>query len=111
MIYASTREEIEKQRRAFLRKWRARPGPVADSLEEAGGLFTFTRLPASQWKSARTTNAIERLHEEFQTTHQDPDGAAFVCYCRHAVLGTACFRPDHHAQGRRMANAGNATFW
>jgi transposase-like protein len=23
-------------------------------------------LPPSQWKSARTTNAIERLHEEFR---------------------------------------------
>jgi putative transposase len=32
---------------------------VADSLEEAGD-------PVSQWKSARTTNAIERLHEEFK---------------------------------------------
>ena len=40
---------------------------VADSLEQAGErLFTFTRLPESQWKSARTTNAIERLHEEFK---------------------------------------------
>src|SRR5215216_6346502 len=28
-------------------------------------LFAFTRLPLSQWKSART-NAIERLHEEFK---------------------------------------------
>ena len=27
---------------------------------------SFTRLPESQWKSARTTNAIERLHEEFK---------------------------------------------
>src|SRR5207302_2781559 len=35
--------------------------------EEAGDrLFTFTRLPPSQWRSARTTNAIERLHEEFK---------------------------------------------
>ena len=40
---------------------------VADSLDEAGDrLFTFTRLPGSQWKSARTTNAVERLHEEFK---------------------------------------------
>ena len=40
---------------------------MADSLEEAGDrLFTFTRLDPSQWKSARTTNAIERLHEEFR---------------------------------------------
>ena len=37
------------------------------SLAEAGDrLFTFTRLPLGQWKSARTTNAIERLHEEFK---------------------------------------------
>ena len=37
------------------------------TLEEAGDrLFTFTRLPPTQWRSARTTNAIERLHEEFK---------------------------------------------
>ena len=37
------------------------------SLAEAGDkLFTFTRLSKSQWKSARTTNAIERLNEEFK---------------------------------------------
>jgi transposase-like protein len=40
---------------------------LATALTEAGDrLFTFTRLPLSQWKSARTTNAIERLHEEFK---------------------------------------------
>ena len=40
---------------------------MADSLEEAGErLFAFTRLDPSQWKSARTTNAIERLNEEFR---------------------------------------------
>ena len=41
--------------------------PVATSLEEAGEkLFTFLRFPDDQWKSIRTTNAIERLHEEFK---------------------------------------------
>jgi len=51
----------------FVRKWRIRCKAVADSLEEAGDrLFAFTRLPRSQWKSARTTNAIERFHEEFK---------------------------------------------
>jgi hypothetical protein len=41
--------------------------PGATGLEEAGErLFAFTRLPASQWRSVRTTNAIERLHEEFK---------------------------------------------
>ena len=85
MIYANTPDEIEKQRRAFLRKWRVRHSPVADSLEEAGDrLFAFTRLPPSQWKSARTTNAIERLHEEFkrriktQTVLPSSDTAAML---------------------------------
>ena len=67
MIYAATREEIEARRKAFIRKWRLKHRAVADSMEEAGDrLFTFTRLPPSQWRSARTTNAIERLHEEFK---------------------------------------------
>jgi putative transposase len=67
MIYAATPEEIEVRRKAFIRKWRLKHRAVADSLEEAGNrLFTFTRLPPSQWRSARTTNAIERLHEEFK---------------------------------------------
>jgi putative transposase len=85
MIYADTPQEVEKRRRAFLRKWRVRHSPVADSLEEAGDrLFTFTRLPPSQWKSARTTNAIERLHEEFkrriktQTVLPSSDTAAML---------------------------------
>src|SRR6201993_3201888 len=67
MIYADTPQEIQKRRKDFLRKWRLRHPAVANSLEEAGDrLFTFTALPRSQWKSARTTNAIERLHEEFK---------------------------------------------
>jgi transposase-like protein len=67
MIYAATVAEVQQRRRAFLRKWRLRCPAVATSLEEAGDrLFSFLRLPPSQWRSARTTNAIERLHEEFK---------------------------------------------
>ena len=67
MLYAGSAAEVATRRKAFLRKWRLKCRAVADSLEEAGDrLFTFTRLPPSQWKSARTTNAIERLHEEFK---------------------------------------------
>src|SRR5471030_990254 len=67
MIYAVTPKEIETKRKAFVRKWRLKCKAVADSLEEAGDrLFTFARFPPSQWKSIRTTNAIERLHEEFK---------------------------------------------
>ena len=77
MIHADTAADIEKRRKAVLRKWHLNCRAVADSLEEVGDrLFTFTRLdPAqwksvqwksAQWKSARTTNAIERLTEEFR---------------------------------------------
>ena len=85
MIYATTPEEIETRRKAFIRKWRLKHRAVADSLEEAGDrLFTFTRLPPSQWRSVRTTNAIERLHEEFkrriktQTVLPSADTAAML---------------------------------
>src|ERR1700756_1512099 len=85
MIYAATREEIEARRKAFIRKWRIKHRAVADSLEEAGErLFTFTRLPPEQWRSVRTTNAIERLHEEFkrriktQTVLPSADTAAML---------------------------------
>ena len=85
MIYATTPEEIEIRRKAFIRKWRLKHRAVADSLEEAGDrLFTFTRLPPSQWRSLRTTNAIERLHEEFkrriktQTVLPSADTAAML---------------------------------
>ena len=45
MIYADTTVEIEKRRKAFLRKWHLKCRAVSDSLEEAGDrLFTFTRL-------------------------------------------------------------------
>jgi transposase-like protein len=67
MIYANTAKEVEQKRKAFLRKWRLKCRAVADSLEEAGErLFTYLRFPQSQWKSIRTTNAIERLHGEFK---------------------------------------------
>jgi transposase-like protein len=85
MIYAESCAQIEARRKAFLRKWRLKHRAVANSLEEAGDrLFTFTRLPPSQWKSARTTNAIERLHEEFkrriktQTVLPSADTAAML---------------------------------
>jgi putative transposase len=85
MIYAAMLEEIAARRKAFIRKWRLKHRAIADSLEEAGDrLFTFARLPPSQWRSLRTTNAIERLHEEFkrriktQTVLPSADTAAMM---------------------------------
>ena len=67
MIYGKSREVVESARRRFLKKWRLRCAGVAASLEEAGEeLFTFLRFPPAQWKSLRTTNARERINEEFR---------------------------------------------
>jgi putative transposase len=67
MIYALSRETVEQARVAFQRKWKLRCKAVSASFEEAGDeLFTFTAFPASQWKALRTTNALERINEEFR---------------------------------------------
>jgi len=67
MIYAPSREAIEQARVGFLRKWKLRCKAVSASFEEAGDeLFTFTAFPSSQWKALRTTNALERINEEFR---------------------------------------------
>ena len=106
MIHARSGKEIETRRRAFLRKWRLRCAAVATSLEEAGErLFTFTRLPESQWKSARTTNAIERLHEEFKRRIKTQTVLPSAENRGDAVLGATRLGPDQHAQGRRLADA------
>lgn len=67
MVYAETREAVEHARAGFLRKWRLRCKAVMNSLEEAGDeLFTFLQFPPLQWKALRTTNALERINEEFR---------------------------------------------
>jgi transposase-like protein len=50
-----------------VRKWKLRCQAVVRSLEEAGEeLFTFLRYPAWQWRALRTTNALERIREQFR---------------------------------------------
>ena len=67
MVYAETLAAAEKTREGFLLKWKKTCPGVAASLEEAGGnLLTFYRFPESQWRSLRTTNAIERMQLEFR---------------------------------------------
>ena len=58
---------MEHARVGFARKWKLRCKTVSASFEEAGDqLFTFTTFPISQWKALRTTNALERINEEFR---------------------------------------------
>ena len=67
MIYADSHQAVEKARAGFVRKWKLRSQAVFASFEEAGDeLFTFTTFPISQWKALRTTNALERINEEFR---------------------------------------------
>jgi putative transposase len=48
---------------------------LADSDSCACQLFTFTAFPISQWKALRTTNALERINEEFRRRTQNPSFA------------------------------------
>jgi transposase-like protein len=67
IVYAVDRATAERAREAFLAKWRKQCPAAAASLEEAGEeLLTFFHFPASQWIALRTTNAIERLQQEFR---------------------------------------------
>jgi transposase-like protein len=67
MIYADSHPAVEQARAGFVRKWKLRSQAVCAGCEEAGDeLFTFTTFPISQWKALRTTNALERINEEFR---------------------------------------------
>ncbi len=67
MIYADSRQAVGQARVAFTRKWKLRSQAVSLSFAEAGDeLFTFTSFPSSQWKALPTTNALERISEEFR---------------------------------------------
>jgi transposase-like protein len=67
VLYADTAALVRQRRASFLKKWRLQCPAVAQSFEEAGDeLFTFLRFPQSQWKALRTTNALERINEEFR---------------------------------------------
>lgn len=67
MIYGDTVAAVEQARARFTKKWQLKCPAVVESLKEAGDeLFTFLRFPSSQWKALRTTNALERINEEFR---------------------------------------------
>ena len=87
MVYADSREAVESERARFMRKWRLRCKAVVSSFEEAGDeLFTFLQFPQSQWKALRTTNALERINEEFrrrtktQASLPDEDAVLLLLY-------------------------------
>jgi transposase-like protein len=67
IVYAETAAGARTAYAAFARKWAPRCPSVVRSLHEGGEeLLTFFAFPKAQWKTLRTTNVIERLHEEFR---------------------------------------------
>ena len=102
MIYAESREAVEHARVGFARKWKLRCKTVSASFEEAGEeLFTFTAFPTSQWKALRTTNALERINEEFRrrtkTQASLPSEEAVLL-----LLFGLLQRPSYSAPARRL---------
>lgn len=67
IVYATNVDTARTAYTAFERTWAKRCPGVVTSLREGGDeLLTFFTLPKVQWKTLRTTNTIERLHEEFR---------------------------------------------
>src|SRR5437867_9377154 len=66
IVYAANAEAARTAYTLFERTWGKRCSCVVTSLREGGEeLLTFS-FPKEQWKTLRTTNTIERLHEEFR---------------------------------------------
>jgi transposase-like protein len=67
IVYAANGDAARAAYAAFERSWAKRCPGVVTSLREGGDeLLTFFNFPKAQWKTLRTTNVIERLHEEFR---------------------------------------------
>ena len=67
IVYAVNADAARAAYVTFERTWAKRCPGVVTSLRDGGDeLLTFFRFPKGQWKTLRTTNVIERLHEEFR---------------------------------------------
>jgi putative transposase len=67
IVYAANADAARAAYAVFERAWTKRCPRVVTSLREGGDeLLTFFTFPNTQWKALRSTNVIERLHEEFR---------------------------------------------
>jgi mutator family transposase len=104
MIYARTAKEIETRRRAFLRKWRLNAAPSRTAWKrQASGCSPSPGCPkASGNRRGRQTPSSGCMRNSSDGSRRKP-------FCLHGdrrdvVLGLACLWPDHHAQGRWLAD-------
>jgi putative transposase len=67
IVYAEHERAAREAYKRFVNRWSKQCQAAVQSLQEAGdSLLTFYAFPPSQWSALRTTNAIERLNEEFR---------------------------------------------
>jgi putative transposase len=67
IVYAQDESEARRAYQRFEKKWKKDCPGVVTSLQEGGDeLLTFFSYPEGMRKMLRTTNAIERLNEEFR---------------------------------------------
>src|SRR5437773_1363574 len=67
IVYAANAEAARTADTLFERTWGKRCSGVVTSLREGGeALVTFFRFPQDQWKTPRTTNTIDRVHEQLR---------------------------------------------
>jgi putative transposase len=67
IVYAANADAARAAYPAFERTWtKGCPGVVTSLCEGGDELLTFFTFPKTQWKALRSTNVIERLHEEFR---------------------------------------------
>lgn len=72
------------------------PGIVASLREGGEEILTVFRFPKAQWKALRTTNVIERIHEEFrrrvktQGSLPNEDAAVVLLFSLVACGQTSC---------------------
>ena len=72
-------------------------------MEAGDELFTFTAFQVSQWKALRTTNALERINEQFRRRTKTQAsiaerGSGFAC-----AFWFIAQHPEEMAPADRMA--------
>ena len=72
MIYADSRQAVEQPDRVHAQVETALAGGQCKFCQGRRRALTFDGFPSSQWKALRTTNALERINEEFRRRTKNP---------------------------------------
>jgi quercetin dioxygenase-like cupin family protein len=107
IVYAASADGARAAYAAFERTWAKRCSGVVTSLREGGDeLLTFFIFPRAQWKTLRTTNTIERLHEELRRRVKTQGSLPSEDAALIPALQPRGERADRVAQNRRLAEDG-----